>query len=359
MSEDGTGGECADGKGLIGGANAVAVSDDGRHVYVTARGSDALAIDSGAVVVFGRDRRTGALTQLPGTNGCVSEDGTGGECAEGSSLIGTADVAISRDGRHVYVASFVSDAVAVFTRDRRTGALRQVYGVVGNALNGARFLAVSRDGRNVYVTSIFSNAVAVFSRDKWTGVLTQLPGTDGCVSDDGTGGTCANGRELNSPGGVAVSPDGRHVYVASHPSSAGLGAVAVFSRDRRTGALTQLPGTDGCVSEDGSGGECVDGRAIDGAFDVAVTEDGRNVYVVSRGSRAIATFVRDRRTGALTQLTGTDGCVSEDGTGGQCADGRALIGASRVTLSRDGRNVYVGPAATPSRSSLETNRPEP
>jgi DNA-binding beta-propeller fold protein YncE len=167
-----------------------------------------------------------------------------------------------------------------------------------------------------------------------TGALTQLPGTDACVSEDGTGGACADGVGLNGANSVAASPDGRNVYVASFLSS----AVAVFARDDRTGALTQRPGTDACVSEDGSGGDCADGVGLAGANEVAVSRDGRNVYVASIGSftSTVAVFARDRRTGALTQLPGTDACISEDGSGGDCT---AI--AEGVTVSPDGRNVYV------------------
>ena len=198
-------------------------------------------------------------------------------------------------------------------------------------------MTVAPDGRNVYVTSFISNAVAVFARDRRTGALTQLPGTDACISEDGTGGACADGVALDTPRGATVSGDGRNVYVASDDSS----AVAVFARDRRTGALTQLPGTDACVSEDGTGGDCADGVALNRAESVAVSRDGRSVYVTAGASNAVAVFARDRRTGALTQLPGTDACISEDGTGGACADGVALVGPRGVAVSRDGRNVYV------------------
>ncbi len=61
--------------------------------------------------------QSGALTQLAGTDGCVSETGTGGVCADGKALDGAISVAVSRDGKHVYVASSISDAVAVFSRN--------------------------------------------------------------------------------------------------------------------------------------------------------------------------------------------------------------------------------------------------
>jgi hypothetical protein len=58
------------------------------------------------------------------------------------------------------------------------------------------------------------------------------------------------------------------------------------------------------------------------------------LFVLSGGS-AIA------ETGALTQLSGTDARVSEDGTGGACAKGVALDTSVAVAVTRDGRNVYV------------------
>jgi DNA-binding beta-propeller fold protein YncE len=124
-----------------------------------------------------------------------------------------------------------------------------------------------------------------------TGALTQLPGTDAWVSEDGTGGACADGVALDDPRAVAVSRDGRHVYAASVFSS----AVAVFARDRKSGALKQLAGTDACVSDDGTGGACADGVALGSPSVVAVSPDGGNAYVASGiDGNAVAVFARDR-----------------------------------------------------------------
>ena len=81
-----------------------------------------------------------------------------------------------------------------------------------------------------------------------TGDLTQPAGTAGCVSETGAG-PCADGHGLDDPYSVAVSPDGKSVYVASHDSD----AVARLNRNPTTGAITQPAGTAGCISETGAG----------------------------------------------------------------------------------------------------------
>jgi hypothetical protein len=58
---------------------------------------------------------TGALTQPAGTAGCISETGSG-PCADGHGLSFAFSVEVSADGKSVYVASLLSDAVARFNR---------------------------------------------------------------------------------------------------------------------------------------------------------------------------------------------------------------------------------------------------
>ena len=89
------------------------------------------------------------------------------------------------------------------------------------------------------------------------------------------------------PNSVAVSPDGKSVYAASADSD----AVARLVRNTTTGAVTQPAGTAGCVSETGAG-PCADGHGLDGARSVAVSADGKSVYVTSLRSNAVARFNR-------------------------------------------------------------------
>ena len=174
--------------------------------------------------------------------------------------------------------------------------------------------------------------MAVFSRRLMTGALTQLSGPEGCIAEIGDGVMCADGRAIISPIHVELSPDGLHAYVASRDSQ----SVAIFARNATTGALTQLSGTAGCVAEIGDGVTCADGRGLGQAVYVTVSPDGGSVYAASQVSNAIAVFSRNQTTGALTQLNGLLGCVSEDGSSGTCTDGKALTGAISIAVSPDG-----------------------
>ena len=75
-------------------------------------------------------------------------------------------------------------------------------------------------------------------------------------------------------------------------------------------------------------------------------------------SNAVARLNRNTTTGAITQPAGAAGCISETGAG-PCADGHGLDFADSVAVSPDGKSVYVAsvPAATPWRASTATRPP--
>jgi DNA-binding beta-propeller fold protein YncE len=302
--------------------------------------AEGFAAMSGSVAVFDRDPTTGQLTQLPGTDGCVSDTGSGG-CADGRALNGASDVAVSPDGANVYVAAGLG-GLAVFDRDPVTGELAQKAGTAGCFLAGGADgcsgggisspsgVAVSPDGRNVY--TVTGSGLFKLDRDVGTGSLDL----EGCWST--TVGACTPAVALLASGGaVALSPDGRNLYVAAFVSN----AVAVFDRDLVTGVLTQKASPSACVSETGNGGDCLDGVALLGPRDIAVSADGLNVYVASQTSDAVVVLNRHRATGALTLKLGSSTCVSETGTGGGCGNGLALDEPFSVAVSPDLRSVFA------------------
>ena len=50
-------------------------------------------------------------------------------------------------------------------------------------IGSAAFLAVSPDGKFVYVTGRETDSIAAFARDRRTGRLKQLPGAAACITD--------------------------------------------------------------------------------------------------------------------------------------------------------------------------------
>jgi DNA-binding beta-propeller fold protein YncE len=350
---------CAEGRGLQH-AHAVTVSPDGTSVYVSSFLSDAVAVFDRAA--------DGTLTQKDGPAGCISQTGADGDggmtCADGRGLDGGADIRVSPDGRSVYSASFLGDAVAVFDR-AADGTLTQKPGPAGcisqtgddgdrgmtcsdgRGLHLAVDLAVNPDGNSLYVTAVLSDAVTIFDRAA-DGTLTQKPGEAGCISqtgDDGDRGmTCADGRGLDGAHAVIVSPDSQSVYVAAPFGD----AVSVFDR-AADGTLTQKPGEAGCISQTGADGDlgmtCADARGFLGAHGVAVSPDGQSFYVPALVGDAVAVFDR-AADGTVAQKDGPAGCISQtgaDGDGGMtCADGRGLDGGVPVEVSPDGRSLYVG-----------------
>ncbi len=329
-------GGCATAEGL-GAPNSVAVSADGKNVYAT-------SLASNAVVVFARNGTTGGLSQLGNGTGCIANAATSG-CTTGRALEGPDVVAVSADGRNVYVGAFAGSSLAVFSRDTSSGALTQPAGPTGCfvnaptagcttalALASPEGVALSADGTNVYVAAPGSNAVDVFSRNTSTGALTQATDGTGCIGGVAITG-CSLGVQLSGADAVAVSPNDASVYVTSLVSN----SVTAFSR-ASSGHLAQLAGTSACVINVLAVG-CSLGRELSGPEGLAVSPDGASVYAVAFTSGALDVFNRNAGSGAVTQKSRAPGCLVRGAVPG-CTPGRALRGASSVAVSPDGKNVY-------------------
>ena len=323
------------------------VSPDDRHVYVASGGN----LDGGTngVVSFRRDTGTGDLDQ----SGCVtasSGDGRAGSegiCARGDALLGAADVAISPDGRHAYVAASGSGAVSWLVRDTDSGRLAAA-GCVKDVprgdrcaevprLQGAVALAISADGRNVYVAAAGSAALIALSRDPSSGAVSGLQ----CLSHTGSDGACEPAAGLQRLRDVAVTPDGRWVFAVG-----GTGAIVTFARDATSGRLRER----GCLlAAAPDGGPCRDATGIIGATAIAVSPDSQDVYVASQDSETLTGF-RISESGALRQTSCVQNPPSEDefeeedreDLSGSCSRATALPWyPSEVTVSADGRSVFV------------------
>lgn len=324
------------------GMSAVTVAPDGRHAWALGT-----AGSMGSVIVLDRSSKSGELKQKTGTAGCVSSDGSNGECVVGRALDEPTRLAVSPDGENLYVISETSTTIAIFDV-LADGSLVQKPGTAGcvatsvvpscaelPSLAEPTGVAVSPDGLSVYVSDSTLNGVFNFDR-LGDGSIVKKEGTLGCASEDGSGGSCTDGRALEGASDLTVSPASDNLYVASSASD----AVAVFDR-AASGKLSQPAGTGGCVMVDGASSNCAVGRALAGALRLVVSADGENLYLSALLSDAISVFDRDRSDGSLTQKGGTAGCISKDGVGGECSIGRAIGFTFDLALTSDGRSLYA------------------
>lgn len=173
--------------------HALAMSPDGSHLYV--------ALWKNQIIVFSRDASTGLLTYESKIE-YLESYGTGGTHRA---------MRISPDGKFVYLSSWNTDSVSVFSRDAETGGLTHSSDVFNSqlstaAMDGPHAISISADGKYLYVAAVNSDAVASFERNATSGGLTFSQSITSAADDD---------WNMNGPISIGTSPDGEHVYVGS------------------------------------------------------------------------------------------------------------------------------------------------
>lgn len=329
----------------------LAMAPDGRNLYVLTHGSE--PVNDGGVVTL-RRHANGTIKQPAGVAGCITQQARAG-CAPGRSMDQGRRLAMSLDGHSLYVTS-QTGGVAVLTRTVATGRLQQLDGTDGCVLSAEKpvgtscervavpnavpvDLVVSPDGAFVYVLMARrkTGAVAVYARSVTNGKLTLA----GCVAEAGGTAPCGAVHGLAGASSIAISPDGRSVYVGAHYYKDG-GNLTTFTRDATSGALAQGAGADGCLSPVPAA-DCGQGPGFVRPTSVAVSHDGATVYVAyandtegTGDGSVLAAFTRDSSSGVLAY----QGCVAPRRPG--CERARGVYGFTRVTISVDGRYMYLG-----------------
>ena len=363
--------------------SSVVVSPDGNFAYAASLYSSdisstgaATTEPGGTITMYQRDTTTGALTDI----GCVRDAGapinpiTSPCTTTAPGLRAAKTITLSSDGRFMYVAALESEAITVLARNAGTGALSfvgcvqtvaggapQVCNVTTKGLHGVRWVTLSPDGKNVYAAASAADAIVEFSRNSTTGMIAPLPGADSCIEDVHARtdtGCPSRAIGLNYPRTITISPDGKNAYVASDhadmtykdPNNPANGdAVSEFSRNPTTGALKQLPAPNSCIKDrqavQSSLTNCPVGKGLLGAFHVAVSPDGRYVYVGANNNNhgSIAEFARNTTTGALTQLAGNAAWLSGSATCNNfhdCTVVPPLLDGDAVTFAHNGAVAY-------------------
>lgn len=279
----------------LGGAVSLRLSHDGKYAV-------AAAFRANTVLLFKRDNDSGKLARLD-----VAREGQ----ANVSGLKWVIRASFSPDAKFIYALADNSAALAGF-RISPTEKLEFIEANFGeeNCFQGARGLALSPDGKFIYVASARAGTLVVLVRDETSGKtrLHQI------IRDE-----VENVHALAGAFSVTSSPDGNFVYVSSGRFG-GDNAVSVF-RKNPDGKLALVQ-------------EMVNGTPdlnnFLGGNDIIVSADGLNVYAVASVSHGLACFSRDPATGRLKLLETLLDQANQP-----------LQGVSGVGISPDGKYVYA------------------
>ena len=189
------------------------------------------------------------------------------------------DIEVSADGRYVYVLYEIgigTDRILIYAR----GADGTLSFVDGFASDGNAFaMALSPDGSMLYYATN-NGYVGALRRDATTGLLT--------LADSDYDGSNGAGSYTNFARGVAVSPDGKNIYVTSQEN-----AVTTFTWDAMASTLTQSD-----VDVTGQ-----NGLLLSNPGSILVTPDGKLVIVLSGSDNAMVGFARDLLDGSIDWVT--------------------------------------------------------
>ena len=248
-------------------ANGIIVSPDGRSVYVTDFGNSGVSeftVGAGGVLT--------AKTPNPILTGPSPEG-----------------LAETPDGHNVYVAN----SAKIYQYNVGAGGLLspKTPATVSSGPSGTMAVAVSPDGKSVYVADGFH---FIYQFD--VGAGGQLVAKSPAKVTAGF-----------NPYDVIVSPDGKTVYTANH----GDGTVSEFD----VGAGGVLPPNPTATIAAGTN-----------PYGLAVTPDGHNVYAVNNGSATVSEF--DVGTGGA--LAAHSPATITTGTGPR-----------QVAITPDGHSLYV------------------
>ncbi|MEI7341483.1 beta-propeller fold lactonase family protein [Pectobacterium brasiliense] len=301
------------------GISQLQVSAEGNSVY-------ALRADGNAIVWFSRDAN-GELTH----KATIASDYN----IDNGNLNNIKGIALSDDGKNLYLINSYSDQLAYFSRDTATGALTYVE-ALGGDMNNPPYLwaptSILSRGNLLFVTTAINDTstVIVYQRDD-SGKLTPL----GHVRDftDAAGNTVA----LSGLEQLTVSADGRSIFVAS------AGQIDAFTLDTATSTFTHIArvAAEGTVS------------------DIALSADARVLYV-TQSDGALTRYVLNGQT--LTKLdtlknadTGFAHLLPVDGGLITLGNGVSVLDeSSRLPVYRvDGPAIIVAPSIVLSDAELD------
>ena len=302
----------------LSGAHDLAFSRDNGLLFVVARGESAIS-------VWRVDAEAGALTRTA----AYWDSGRGGR------------------GFCVAALGNIDECSGSTRNDLRIGLVENG-GFLADGLNGAYDVAASPTHDLLFVTASSDDALSVWEINPQAGTLIQRAlykhGSTGATSCGNlSGANCEDDLEgLDGVRGVAVSPDGSLVFAAAFDDDA-LSVWQVAPGASGTGILTRTELYEEDEPE---------------LSDVAVSPNGRLVFATDINENSLIVWRVNAESGTLTRTalyydTNTSGCTNELREQGNCFDG--LTSARNVTLSRDGRLLFVTAVTDDSLSAYEVD----
>ncbi|KAK3285925.1 hypothetical protein CYMTET_6486 [Cymbomonas tetramitiformis] len=179
-------------------------------------------------------------------------------------------------------------------------------------------VAVSSSGTTVYVGEAYKNRIRAV--DITTGSISTVAG-----GSRGFQNGAASSARFSWPYGVAVSPDGKKLYVADS------GNDCIRSVQLQTGMVSTIAGSGTRGYQDGSASSA----RFSWPYGVAVSPDGTKLYVADSGNNRVRSV--DLATGEVKTLAGMGTAGYQDGPAGKAR----FYGPRGVVVSPDGGRVYV------------------
>ena len=372
----------------VSGPVAVAVTPDGKYVYVT-NGSNTISVIDAATntvlsssITLGSQSAGIAVTPngkyayVTDTNiiqgfagNTVSVINTATNTVLGSPITvgsGALGIAITPDGKYAYVANNHDDTVSVINTATNTVIGSPI--AVGNSPVG---VAVTPNGNYVFVTNNSDNTVSVISTathsvvgppigvgNQPAGVVITPDGRFAYVADNGSGNMPSNTVSVidiatdtvvglvtvgNKPLGIDITPDGKYVYVTNSQD----GTVSVINTATNTVlgvpiAVGSFPISLGFFV--GPNIIVAQGSPLSVANDAALTPLGFGQFVDFNGGTLKTTGdLVTSRTISLLLLGGTIDSNGFDVTfSGDIINSGSLTKMGAGTLTLSGNNAYTG-----------------
>ncbi len=278
-----------DGTYGLAGTTGICFSPDKKYIYAGAQYT---------LSVFSYDSVTGNTTFLKAYKD--QDDGISG-------IYGCTNLAISPDGKFLYVTSSFKGTVALFERSIETGLLNFITTFNDNDNNIQWFnnvfaLDITANGKFIYFTTNDGEILA-YSRDTVTGYITYLQ----VIHELDPGG-------LLWPESVRLSNDNNFLYVSATVFE---NAVSVFKVNEETGLLTFVQ-------------KKVNGESPPASIAIEISHDDAFLYLLSESRLSV--FSRNKQDGTLT--------FKEDITN-KAGRTQGMSGSYSLTVSPDDKNIYT------------------